>query len=180
MTHASEPSDSVGESLDRNVTLAQVAILVVSHLANPVPVQRRWGLAAFLAVAMLSGDCGGGGTGAPPSRDSAAEVGDSAASGEADARPTCPTPMKTPSFAQDVKPFLDAYCTVCHSSHPRDGGFAPSAQSFETYASFKPWAAESLVSMRRGGMPPPESDPPASAADICMLEAWIEEGAEDN
>jgi uncharacterized membrane protein len=150
---------------------------VVSHRSRPV--QGRWILAALVAV--LGRRCGGNGEpGEPHSRDGSAEVGDAATDGQADARPTCPRPQPTPSFAKDVKPFLDARCNVCHSTHPRDGGFAPAAQNFETYAGFKPWAAEGLFSVRRGSMPPPESDPALSAADLCMLEAWIDQGAEDN
>jgi uncharacterized membrane protein len=138
-------------------------------------------LAVLLAVAMLGGGCGSSSAaGDSQSLDSAAEVADSAASGKPDIGPTCPTPEKAPSFAQDVVPFLNAQCNVCHSTHPRDGGLAPSAQNFETYASFKPWAAESLNSLRRGTMPPPESDPASPAADICMFQAWIDQGAEDN
>jgi uncharacterized membrane protein len=85
-----------------------------------------------------------------------------------------------PTFALDVKPFLDARCNVCHSSQPRDGGFAPIAQNFESFASFKPWAEASLDSMRGKSMPPPESDALASAAEICMVEAWIDQGARDD
>jgi hypothetical protein len=148
--------------------------LVVSHLSPPV--QGHWILVVLVAV--LGGGCGG--SGEPQFRDSSAEVGDAGTDGKADARATCPTPRQAPGFAQDVKPFLDAYCNVCHSTHPRDGGFAPPAQNFETYAGFRPWATESLVSMRRGGMPPPDSDPALSPADLCMFEAWIDRGAEDN
>jgi hypothetical protein len=164
---------------------------MVSLRSNNVQVQQHWGLAFLLAVAVLGGGCGSSSAagdsqspdsaaGDSQSLDSAAEVADSAASGKPDIGPTCPTPEKPPSFAQDVVPFLNAQCNVCHSTHPRDGGLAPSAQNFETYASFKPWAAESLNSLRRGTMPPPESDPASPAADICMFQAWIDQGAEDN
>jgi hypothetical protein len=170
----------------------KLRILMVSHPSDHVRLQQRWGLAVVLALAVLGGGCGSSSAaGDSQSRDSAAgdsqslasavEVGDSAtASGKPDMGPTCPPPEKTPSFAQDVVPFLDAQCNVCHSTHPRDGGFAPSAQNFETYASFKTWAEESLISMRQGTMPPPESDPATPAADICMYQAWINQGAEDN
>ena len=57
---------------------------------------------------------------------------------------------------------------------------APLAQNFETYASFKPWAEESLRSLRQGTMPPPESDPPAPAADVCMFAAWVGADAPNN
>lgn len=93
---------------------------------------------------------------------------------------TCPAASQTPSFQQDVMPFLSTRCTVCHSTTPRDGGFAPQAQNFETYAGFRPWAEESVRSLRQGTMPPPESDPPAPQADICMFTAWVEAGAPNN
>ena len=154
---------------------------MVPHLPNTVPVQLYWVLAILMAATALGGGCGGNSAaGEPQSRDSAADVGDSAAGGNADAGATCPTPQKAPSFAQDVKPFLNARCTICHSTHPRDGGFAPSAQNFETYAGFEPWAQDSLASLLQGTMPPPESDPAPPAADICMLKAWIDQGAQDN
>jgi hypothetical protein len=150
-----------------------------SHSSIAATARRQRILAVVLAL--LGGGCGGRGTpGEPQSRDGAADVGDSATDRQGDAGVTCPVPQKAPSFARDVLPLLDADCNGCHSTHPCDGGFAPIAQNFETYAGFKPWATEALASMRRGGMPPPETAPPVSAADICMLQAWIDGGAEDN
>jgi uncharacterized membrane protein len=130
----------------------------------------------LLGVAALGGGCDRGNA---ESHDSAADVGDGAVGGK-DAPLTCSTPETPPTFALDVKPFLDARCNVCHSSHPRDGGFAPRAQNFETYAGFKPWAETSLSSMRQGSMPPLEFDPAASAAEMCLLKAWIDQGAKDD
>lgn len=146
---------------------------------RPRGVSREWKwIPVFFLVAVGVG-CGSSTPGESQPRDSGAGVGDSATERQADTGVTCPARQKPPTFAQDVKPFLDAYCNVCHSDHPRDGGLAPPAQNFGSYVGFKPWATESLGSMRRGGMPP-TPDPAASDADICMLEAWINDGAQDN
>jgi hypothetical protein len=154
----------------------KLTALMVLQFPDLVRVHLRWSLAILLGMAPLGAGCGEARVTGEP-RDSAANVGDGAADGEADANELCPEAPGVPSFAQDLKPFLDTHCNVCHSTHPRDGGFAPRAQDFETYAGFKPWAETSLMSMRLGSMPPPESDPAASAADVCMLKAWIDQGA---
>jgi uncharacterized membrane protein len=128
----------------------------------------------LLGVAVPGSGCDGGKADSP---DGAAPVSD-ARDGKANV--TCPVAAPAPTFSQDIKPFLAARCNVCHSTHPRDGGFAPGSQNFETYAGFKVWAEDSLISMRQGTMPPSESDPPATAAEYCMLKAWIEQGAKDD
>jgi uncharacterized membrane protein len=135
-----------------------------------------WAWLLLVGVAVSGGGCDGGKAdspdGASPSRD--------ARDGKADAGVSCPAPTTAPTFSQDIKPFLEARCNVCHSSHPRDGGFAPASQNFETYAGFKVWAEDSLTSMRQGTMPPSDTDPPTSTAEYCMLKAWIEQGAQDD
>ncbi len=138
----------------------------------------------FIGIAVLAGGCGGGSAASNPrANDGGVGAGDGA-DGSMDSETysytACPVVQKSLSFAEDVKPFLDTRCTVCHSTHPRDGGFAPGAQNFDTYASFKPWAREALVSLRQRTMPPPESDAPVTVADICLIESWINQGANDN
>jgi uncharacterized membrane protein len=129
-----------------------------------------WGVA--VPDSGCDGDSAASGDGAAPGGD--------ARDGKADAAVICPAPAPVPTFSQDVLPFLEARCNVCHSSHPRDGGFAPPSQNFETYAGFKVWAEDSLISLRQGTMPPPVSDPAATAAEYCMLKAWIDQGARDD
>jgi uncharacterized membrane protein len=132
---------------------------------------------ATVALVVLCGACG---SSHEESRDSAIETGFSTPDLKADTGVTCAVPERMPTFASDVKPFVDARCNVCHSNQPRDGGFAPLGQNFESFANFQPWAEASLDSMRGKSMPPPESDALASVAEICMLKAWIEQGAKDD
>jgi uncharacterized membrane protein len=151
-------------------------MLMLSPRSSSHRILRYWASVLLLGVAVPGSGCDGGKADLP---DGASPVGD-ARDGKTDAGVTCPAPAQVPTFSQDVRPFLEARCNVCHSSHPRDGGFAPGSQNFETYAGFKVWAEDSLTSMRQGTMPPSESDSPASAAEYCMLKAWIDQGAKDD
>jgi hypothetical protein len=155
------------------------------HVSFPARAGHGLLVGLFLGMTGLAVGCGSGSTaGEPPPSDGGRVVDDGADDGAIDGDTPgstgCPAAQAAPSFAKDVKPFLDAHCTVCHSTRPRDGGFAPIAQNFETYAGFKPWAREALASLHQKTMPPPESDAPATASDICMIESWIDQGANDN
>jgi uncharacterized membrane protein len=146
-------------------------LLAMAHLAR----------ALLLGITVLAASCGGA-SAADPSKigDGAVTTIDGVIDDTAKAASGCPTSLSTPSFTRDVKPYLDVHCNGCHSAHPRDGGLAPSAQYFENYSAFKPWAQEALNSLRQGTMPPPETDAPSPPADICMIEAWIDQGTKDD
>jgi|WetSurMetagenome_2_1015567.scaffolds.fasta_scaffold674380_2 hypothetical protein len=69
------------------------------------------------------------------------------------------------SYAQDIQPLLEKYCTSCHSS---SGGQNP---YLDTYTTAKNGAASSLAEVQNGGMPPGSAK--MQPSEVALLEAWI-------
>jgi len=97
---------------------------------------------------------------------------------------------ETPSFARHIRPFLNRYCSECHSGDDADGGFR--VDSFKALltggdhgpalVAGKPESSR-LVRMVEGktrpSMPPKRSRQPAPE-EIGLLQAWIAAGATDD
>jgi hypothetical protein len=97
------------------------------------------------------------------------------------------------SYAKDVAPVLDKFCTTCHSSEEDH----PSQLFMDSYESLlkggKHGAAivpgnsqESLLSQKMneeppfGKMMPPPRKPRPTAEQIALIRAWIDQGAKKN
>ncbi len=123
--------------------------MIVSRISRPV------GLAlAVVAAAVAATGCGASG-GAGSSCGTSGAVG----------------------WAQ-ASPIFTKYCTRCHSSTLSGGarGGAPTSVDYDTYASASAWASAGVSSIEAGSMP---FDNPGSvsSSDLCVLEAWVEQGA---
>jgi peroxiredoxin len=91
-----------------------------------------------------------------------------------------PLPANTPTFSDDIYPFLDRNCIDCH----RAGNIGPMA--FTDYDEVVGWSDTILEVVREGRMPPWHASNPAgtfkgehhvSPEDVQQLEAWIHAGA---
>ena len=80
---------------------------------------------------------------------------------------------QTPTFTQDVLPWIETHCALCHANQTQD---------FRDYDVFELVAASALSRVRSGDMPrceggvrcPPEQN--MAAEDYAVLEAWIQAG----
>ncbi len=105
------------------------------------------------------------------------------------------SPPPLASYSSDVRPFIDKYCIRCHG----EGGEGSTASSFrmDTYESLmkgtkygavvKPGDSFSsaLVMLIEGRVDPsismPHDEGPApTQAEIDVIKAWIDQGAENN
>src|SRR4051794_2147369 len=98
--------------------------------------------------------------------------------------------VETPSFARHIRPFLNRYCSECHSGNDADGGFR--VDSFKALltggdhgpalTTGKPEGSR-LVRMVEGktrpSMPPKRSRQP-TPQEIDLLRSWIAAGAIDD
>ncbi|MBA3314699.1 MAG: hypothetical protein M3552_11130 [Planctomycetota bacterium] len=95
-----------------------------------------------------------------------------------------------PDFAKDVQPLLTKYCAGCHNAADAADNGAFSLDNFtalmkggEHGAVIVPGKVDEsriikLIERADGPAMPPEDEPAPSAAEIAVLKAWIEAGAE--
>jgi hypothetical protein len=97
---------------------------------------------------------------------------------------------EAPSFARQIKPFLNRYCAECHNADEPKGGL-----NLESYKSLRqggengvvvvPGKADASRMVRlverkdKPFMPPKKAKQPASE-EVAMLRAWIDAGAKDD
>lgn len=88
-------------------------------------------------------------------------------------RPTEPTPTAAVSFAEEVRPLMQAYCSLsgCHD------GSSPLADPLLTYAQIRPQAQAIADEVASGSMPIGRS---LRADQIDLLLRWVAEGAREN
>jgi hypothetical protein len=95
-----------------------------------------------------------------------------------------------PSFAKDVKPFMEKYCTDCHGAKAAKAGL-----KLETYADLMKGAKKGPVIVAKRPdqsllmrtligqgkpMPPKNSPNKPTATEIAKIKAWITAGAKDD
>jgi cytochrome c2 len=81
-----------------------------------------------------------------------------------------PTVAPTPApitYAEKIKPLLDAKCASCHKP-------SVTAPDLSTFAAAKAGAAASLDTLNKGTMPP--SGAKLEAADVALFKSWIDGG----
>lgn len=88
------------------------------------------------------------------------------------AGPPPPPPNPTVFWESDIRPIYEASCAVCHGA---DGN-----QTFlGSYEAFSALAQRTLDLVSSGEMPPPASSVEAlDAAEVALLETWVQEGME--
>ncbi|WP_299014017.1 hypothetical protein [uncultured Polaribacter sp.] len=83
-----------------------------------------------------------------------------------------PTTVEMVSFANQVKPIIDARCVVCHS--PETRGIFP---NLRTFAEVKARAERVGIRVGNGTMP---QGGPLPSAQMQLIVDWVNEGALDN
>lgn len=95
----------------------------------------------------------------------------------------------TPSYVNDVQPFLIKYCVECHKSTKVRGGY-----KVETFADLtrvgkkgpmvvpgKPAESQLLLSLQNPDKPmPPKKSAQPTAEDVAKVSSWIAAGAQDD
>jgi hypothetical protein len=96
----------------------------------------------------------------------------------------CPTlstgcPASPPSWQNDIKPLVGAYCLRCHV----EGGVAPPQFEYTSYQAVYQNRSEMLTQIDQCRMPPADASPPAvmpSQQERQTLVSWLACGAPDN
>lgn len=83
-------------------------------------------------------------------------------------------PATEPSYATDVAPLLEKYCTTCHSAN----GSQP-MDPLDTYTDVKQRSGE-VKSQLAGCLMPPEGSTGPTDAEVETILAWVVCGANDN
>ena len=96
-----------------------------------------------------------------------------------DQPPTC-DPALPVSYAQEVGPVLESYCTRCHSSSAANRRGAPEGVDFDTYAAAAAAAEMANQRVQAGTMPPSGASPRPDARARCLLQAWVDQGLPEN
>ena len=83
------------------------------------------------------------------------------------------------SYAQDIAPLLDRYCTSCHNSSNASGSVA--LDQYEVLATYIEEGSllGSIEHVETFSPMPPDQDK-LPACEILKVARWIEEGAQDN
>jgi hypothetical protein len=138
-------------------------------LLPPDPTAPKGGAGGTTTVPLVDA---GGGTGTQTSTDTSTDAGDEtgASSSGMDALSATNTSTSTStavsvSYARDIQPLLEKYCTTCHSP---SGGQRP---YLDTYAAAKSGAANSLDDVQSGSMP--TTGPAMQPAEVALFEAWV-------
>lgn len=89
----------------------------------------------------------------------------------------CTNAGSNASYNSNVKTFLDAHCTSCHSESapPWSRRGAPSGVNYDTYDNAKANALEGAHEVADGSMPEGKAGE-LSTADRCLLQAWVNAG----
>ena len=140
-------------------------------LLPPDPTAPKGGAGGTTTVPLVDA---GGGTGTQTSTDTSTDAGagdeTGASSPGMDASSATNTSTSTStvvsvSYARDIQPLMEKYCTTCHSP---SGGQKP---YLDTYAAAKSGAANSVDDVQTGDMP--LSGPAMQPAEVALFEAWV-------
>ena len=104
--------------------------------------------------------------------------------GRSSATPVPAQPAASPSFANDIKPLLDAKCVRCHSEKTRKGdldlstaaGIARGGEGGPVVVAGKPEKSSLFEKVHKGEMPPAKKDALAEK-EVALLKQWISDGA---
>lgn len=107
--------------------------------------------------------------------------------GSADASPSAITDThEAVSFAEEVAPILERYCTECHSEENAELGLkldtyegAMAGSDYGTVIEAGDADGSLLIDMIASGDMPEDGDP-VTPEDLEVLKTWINEGAEKN
>lgn len=102
------------------------------------------------------------------------------------------TPKPTaPSYARDVRPFLDKYCLECHNEEDPKGAYDVSRyEMFHREGDNRPlvtpgksdqsWLVLSMQGPERRHPMPPKKSPQPTPDEVARVVAWIDAGAIDD
>ncbi|MCE9568052.1 MAG: DUF1549 domain-containing protein [Planctomycetes bacterium] len=104
--------------------------------------------------------------------------------GFASATPLPAQPATSPSFANDIKPLLDAKCVRCHGEKTRKGdldlstpaGIARGGETGPVIVAGKPEKSPLFEKVHKGEMPPAKKDA-LGEKEVALLKQWISDGA---
>lgn len=96
-----------------------------------------------------------------------------------------------PSYAKQVRPFLDTYCVGCHKGKGGKGGLDLSTYagmlkggvSFDAVVPGKPdesYAVLMAEKKKKPHMPPKEAKAQPKPEEVALLRAWVSAGARDD
>jgi hypothetical protein len=100
-------------------------------------------------------------------------------------------PAQAPSYAKQVRPFLDTYCVGCHKGKGGKGGLDLSTYagmlkggiSFDAVVPGKPdesYAVLMAEKKKKPHMPPKEAKAQPKPEEVALLRAWVSAGARND
>ena len=84
------------------------------------------------------------------------------------------------SFASQIQPLLERYCTSCHSTAVANRNGAPVTINFDSYTAAAANADRANTRIQAGTMPPANANHPVTDTDKCLFQAWVDQGATQN